>query len=289
MSIPILPGIGPLVERYDGFVLDLWGVIHDGRTIFPWVNDTLARLRSAEKRVVLLSNAPRRVAVTEERNRGLGLDDSLIDGLMTSGEATWQHLSSRPDAFYRGLGRRCLHIGGARDISARDGLDFDFVTDVEAADFIFNTGSAHEDGSSPIDEQPLARAVARGLPMVCANPDKVVVVAGKRQECAGAIAERYERLGGQVKYHGKPHAAIYEPVMELLKVPRKRCLAIGDSMATDIRGAANAGIDALFVVDGIHREELDPDDSGAIDSAALAGLAEDFGLAPQAAVHRFVW
>lgn len=289
MSIPILPGIGSLVERYDGFVLDLWGVIHDGRTIFPWVNDTLARLRRAEKRVVLLSNAPRRVAVTEERNRGLGLDDSLIDGLMTSGEATWQHLSGRPDAFYRGLGRRCLHIGGPRDISARDGLDFDFVTDVEAADFIFNTGSAHEDGSSPIDERPLAQAVARGIPMVCANPDKVVVVAGKRQECAGAIAERYERLGGQVKYHGKPHAAIYQPVMELLGVPKERCLAIGDSMATDIRGAANAGIDALFVVDGIHREELDPEDSGAIDSAALAGLAEDFGLAPLAAVHRFVW
>lgn len=289
MSIPILPGIGPLMERYDGLVLDLWGVIHDGRTIFPWVNDTLARLRQAGKRVVLLSNAPRRVAVTQERNAGLGLDGSLIDGLMTSGEATWQHLSARPDAFYRGLGRRCLHIGGARDISARDGLDFDFVTDIEAADFIFNTGSAHEDGSSPIDERPMARAVERGLPMVCANPDKVVIVAGKRQECAGAIAERYERLGGQVRYHGKPHAQIYEPVMALLGVPKERCLAIGDSMATDIRGAANAGIESLFVVDGIHREELDPKDSGEIDPAELDRLARDFGLAPKAAVHRFIW
>ncbi len=289
MSIPILAGIGPLVERYDGFVLDLWGVIHDGRTIFPWVNDTLAQLRQAEKRVVLLSNAPRRVAVTEERNAGLGLDSSLVDGLMTSGEATWQHLSSRPDAFYRGLGRHCLHIGGARDISARDGLDFDFVTDIEAADFIFNTGSAHNDGSSPIDERPLVRAVERGLPMVCANPDKIVVVAGKKQECAGAIAERYEALGGQVRYHGKPHAAIYEPVMAMLGVPKERCLAIGDSMATDIRGAANAGIASLFVVDGIHREELDPEDNGTVDPAELDRLARDFGLSPLAAVHRFVW
>ncbi len=289
MSIPILPGIGPLAERYDGIILDLWGVIHDGRTIFPWVNETLARLKAAGKRVVLLSNAPRRVSVTEERNAGLGLDGSLVDGLMTSGEATWQHLSSRPDAFYRDLGTRCLHIGGARDISARDGLAFDFVTDVEVADFIFNTGSAHDDGSSPADEGPMRRAAERGLPMVCANPDKVVVVAGKKQECAGAIAARYEALGGQVRYHGKPHAAIYEPVMAMLQVPRERCLAIGDSMATDIKGAANAGIDSLFVVDGIHREELDPDDSGEIDAAALDRLAGDFGLAPKAALHRFVW
>ncbi len=289
MPTPILPGIRTLAERYDGFVLDLWGVIHDGRTIFPWVNETLARLKGAGKRIVLLSNAPRRVSVTEERNERLGLDGSLIDGLMTSGEATWQHLAGRRDPFYRGLGPRCLHVGGARDISARDGLGFEFVTDVEAADFIFNTGSAHEDGSSPIDEAPLRRAVARGLPMVCANPDKVVVVAGKKQECAGAIAARYEALGGFVRYHGKPHAEIYEPVMAMLEVPRERCLAIGDSMATDIQGAANAGIDSLFVVDGIHREELDPEDRGEIDPAALERLAGDFGLAPVAAVHRFVW
>ncbi len=288
MPTPILPGIRPLIERYDGFVLDLWGVIHDGRTIFPWVNETLARLHRAGKRSVLLSNAPRRVAVTVERNAGLGLDNSLVDGLMTSGEATWQHLATRPDTFYRNLGRRCLHIGGARDISARDGLDFEFVTDVEQADFIFNTGSAHEDGS-PLDEAPMLRAAERGLPMVCANPDKLVVVAGKRQECAGAIAARYEAAGGRVRYHGKPHAEIYEPVMAMLKLPKERCLAIGDSLATDIRGAANAGIDSLFVVDGIHREELDPEDSGEVDAVMLEQLTQEHGLAPVAAVHRFVW
>ncbi len=289
MTIAILPGISALAQQYDGFVLDLWGVIHDGRTIFPWVTDTLVNLRRAGKRVVLLSNAPRRVAVTAARNHGLGLDDSLVDGLMTSGEDTWQHLANRPDDFYRGLGRRCLHIGGLRDISARDGLDYDFVESVEAADFIFNTGSAHEDGTPPIDEAPLERAAERGLPMVCANPDKVVIVGGKPQECAGAIAARYEALGGQVRYHGKPHAEIYRPVLEMLDLPKERCLAVGDSMATDIQGATNAGIAALLVADGIHREVLDPAERGEIEPERLEGLAGEFGLRPVAAVQRFVW
>ncbi|GAB5468736.1 MAG: TIGR01459 family HAD-type hydrolase [Rhodospirillales bacterium] len=288
MASPLLPGIAALAERYDGFVLDLWGVIHDGRQVFPWVNETLTRLKQAGKRIVLLSNAPRRVPVTWERNASIGLDNSLVDGLMTSGEAAWQHLTQRPDAFYQGLGRRCLHIGGARDISARDGLDYDFVTTAEEADFLFNTGSSHEDGRPSIDEAPLQAAAVRGLPMVCANPDKVVIVGGRMEECAGAIAQRYEALGGQVRYHGKPHAEVYGPVMEMLDLPKARCLAVGDSFATDIRGAANAGLDALFVVDGIHRDDLDPGGSGSVDEERLAALCEDFGVRPVAAVHRLV-
>ncbi|MEO1193729.1 MAG: TIGR01459 family HAD-type hydrolase [Pseudomonadota bacterium] len=289
MALTLESGLAPIAERYDGFILDLWGVIHDGRQVFPWVNETLARLRQAGKRVVLLSNAPRRVPVVRERNAAIGLDNSLIDGLMTSGEAAWQHLDSRPDAFYQSLGKRCLHIGGARDISARDGLDYDFVSSVEEADFLFNTGSSHEDGRPSIDEGPLDRAAARGLPMVCANPDKVVIVGGRREECAGAIAERYEQRGGTVRYHGKPHAGVYEPVLEMLGVEKERCLAVGDSFATDIRGAASIGVDSLFVVDGIHREELDPDDRGEPDPARLKALAEHHGLHPVAALHRFAW
>lgn len=289
MTSPLLPGIAPLADRYDGFVLDLWGVIHDGLAIFPWVNDTLANLKQAGKRVVLLSNAPRRIAFTRARNASIGLDNSLTDGLMTSGEAAWQHLATRPDAFYRALGRRCLHIGAARDISARDGLDYDFVDSVEEADFIFNTGSRHEDGSPPIDEAPLTLAAERGLPMVCANPDKVVIVADEMQECAGAIAERYEALGGRVRYHGKPYPEVYGPVLEMLDVPKERCLAIGDNLETDIRGAGNAGIDSLLVTDGIHREVLrGPGDETAL-AERVSALVRRHGLKPVAAVHRFVW
>lgn len=290
MTPPLLPGIAPLAERYEGFVLDLWGVIHDGRQVFPWVNETLAQLKRAGKRIVLLSNAPRRVAVTEARNAAIGLDNGLVDGLMTSGEAAWTHLDGRPDAFYRGLGRNCLHIGSERDITARDGLEgYRFVESAEEADFLFNTGSAHEDGRAAIGEAPLEVAARRRLPMVCANPDKVVIVGGRMEECAGAIAARYEALGGRVRYHGKPHAEIYEPVMALLDLPRERCLAVGDSMATDMRGAANAGLDALFVVDGIHRSEIDPTASGEPEPQRLAALAAHHGLRPVAAVHRFAW
>ena len=289
MTLTLLPGIRPLMQRYDGIVLDLWGVVHDGIGVFPWVNDTLRQLKAAGKRVVLLSNVPRRIAVTMERNARIGLDNGLVDGLMTSGEAAWWHLYERPDAFYPGLGRRCLHIGGERDITIRDGLDYDFVTDTAEAEFLFNTGSRNDDGSPPADQPLLMAAAARGLPMVCANPDVAVIVAGKQQECAGAIARRYEALGGAVRYHGKPYAEIYAPVLEMLGLPQERCLAVGDSLHTDIPGAARAGIDSLLVVEGIHRREMDPAGSGDPDPAALTALVEAYGLAPDAAVPRFTW
>lgn len=278
-----------LAARYDGFLLDLWGVIHDGKTVFPAALAILAKLRWMKKRVVLISNAPRRESVTEERNRAIGLDPALVDGLVTSGEEAWLHMAGKLDAFHAALGPRCLHIGGARDLSLRDGLPFQFVQEIARADFILNSGSAGEDGKPAAEEALLQEAARRGLPMVCANPDRVVIAGGRRETCAGALAEIYEAMGGKVAWHGKPFPGVYRRALEKLSLADKsRVLAVGDGLLTDITGAKAVGIDALFIWGGIHRPDV-VDDKGQLDPARLAQLLAARGLSPLASHEHFIW
>lgn len=287
---PLLPGLSALAERYDGFILDLWGVVHDGRAVFPWVLDTLQALRRAGKRVVLLSNAPRRESVVARRNAEIGLPGALVDGLVTSGEEAWRHLHDRPDDFYRALGRRCLHLGSSRDLSMREGLPYDFVDALESADFLLNTGSSQDPGFPLVTPELLARAAERDLPMVCANPDRVVVVGGARQLCAGAVADHYELLAGRVRWHGKPHAAVYDRAVERLAVAdRARVLCIGDSVETDLKGAAAAGLDALFIAGGIHLPDIGRTETGEPDPDGIRRLMRREAMQPVAALARFTW
>lgn len=290
-SLPFLPGLAPLAPRYDGFILDLWGVIHDGKQVFPHAVETLRALRAAGKRVVLLSNAPRREHVVAARNRTIGLPDGLVDGIVTSGEEAWRHMHDRPDAFHQALGHRCLHIGDARDLSMREGQpDYVFVEDAESADCILNTGSTSDPATEAGIEAQLAVAARRDLPMVCANPDRVVISGGRREPCAGAIADRYEALGGRVAWHGKPFPGVYARAVEALGVSeRNRVLCVGDGMETDMTGARNAGLEALFILGGIHHYEVPHGADGTPDPDALAALAARYRVAPVAVLPRFVW
>lgn len=292
-AIPILPGLSALADRYDGFILDLWGVIHNGQRVFPHAVETLRSIRAAGKAAVLLSNAPRREHVVQARNAEIGLPLELVAGIVTSGEEAWRHLDRRPDDFYRALGRRCLHIGGPRDASMREGLYYDFVESVEQADFILNTGSAREDGGQPAEASLLQSAARRRLPMVCANPDRVVITGERREFCAGALAEAYEALGGSVRWHGKPYPEVYERAQKVLAdhlpaFDKSRVLCVGDGMETDMKGAKGAGLAALFVLGGIHGEEIGRIGEGP-DPEGLARVAANHGVAPIAALERFVW
>lgn len=289
-TVPLLPGLAALAEAYDGFILDLWGVIHDGQRVFPHAVDTLRSLRTAGKRAVLLSNAPRREAVVAARNREIGLPDGLVAGIVTSGEEAWRHMHDRPDAFHQGLGRRCLHLGGPRDRSMREGLPYDFVAHAAEADCILNTGSADESGGMAAEAAELELAASRDLPMVCANPDRVVISGGRREPCAGAIADRYEALGGRVAWHGKPYPGVYRRAVERLAVADPaRVLCVGDGMETDMVGARNAGLDALFILGGIHQDEVGRNSQGEIDAAGLERVAGHYGVRPVAALQRFTW
>src|SRR5258706_3438646 len=155
-----------LAPEYDGFILDLWGVVHDGTAPFPGVLDCMQRLIDAGKRLVLLSNAPRRSDDVVRRIAKIGVPDHLFHGVMSSGEEAWQHLHRRDDPFYAALGRRCLHIGSERDLEIREGLALEFVATAEQAEFILNTGPAGWDDSIQDYKAVLRGALARKLPMV---------------------------------------------------------------------------------------------------------------------------
>lgn len=287
-KLAFLSGLHEIADRYDGYILDLWGVLHDGQAPFPGVIDCLARLKAGGKRLVILSNAPRRAHLVEERVAEIGIPRTLYDHLLSSGEEVWQHLRKRDDDFYAALGRVCYHIGPPRDDNMLADLGLRRVEEVADAEFILNTGPWGWNETVENYEAVLQDGRAKDLPMVCANPDLVVMHRASRVICAGALAQRYEAIGGRVRWHGKPYPSVYDSCLPLLGIDdRSRILAIGDSLRTDIAGAAAAGIDSLFVVGGIHAAEFRSErglDSEKID-AALAAAA----LRPVAAAKRFVW
>jgi HAD superfamily hydrolase (TIGR01459 family) len=288
MTVRLFDGMRGLAPRYDGFILDLWGVVHDGTAPFPGVLDCMRRLLDAGKRLVLLSNAPRRADDVVRRIAAIGVPAGLYHGVMSSGEEAWLCLHRRDEPFYAALGRRCLQIGSDRDLEIREGLDLDFVDDPTAADFILNTGPAEWDDTIEDYAPVLQAARDRDLPMVCANPDLVVIHAGKPALCAGALAEEYQRLGGRVRWHGKPHPSVYDSCLTLLGVSnRGRILAIGDSLRTDIAGAANAGIDSLLIAGGVHAADFTA--GVELDLARIEAAIAESGTHPVGVAARFAW
>ncbi len=280
-----LPGFHAIAGEYDGFILDLWGVIHDGVRPYPGAVDCMASLRAAGKRVVLLSNAPRRADSIQRQLRRMGIDDAWYDGVMTSGEAAYLMLRDRPDPWYAALGTRVFHLGPERDRGVMAGLDLQVFDGPAGAEFMLNTGpDDHAPQTDPSHYDPVLQAsAAAGLPMICANPDLEVIRGGVRVVCAGTLAVRYAAMGGDVRSLGKPDPAIYRPVLDMLAVPGARVLAVGDALRTDIAGAAAVGLDACWVLGGLHGAHLGGDDARTEAEAAAAGLS------PVACIQHFVW
>ena len=279
------PGMAALADRYDGFILDLWGVIHDGVRPYEGAANCLQQLQQAGKRCVLLSNAPRRSAAVERMLAHMSLLPTLYNGVLTSGEAVHLALRDRTDPWFAALGRRVWHLGPERDRNVAEGLDLELAASPAEADFVLNTGPDDHRGHQDVEafEDVLTECARNALPMICANPDLEVIRGGVRVICAGALAARYEQMGGTVRSLGKPDPAIYAPVMDMLGTPKGRTLAVGDALRTDIAGAAAAGVDSCWVLGGIHGEALGDDHGAAEAEARLAGLA------PVAIMPRFVW
>jgi HAD superfamily hydrolase (TIGR01459 family) len=285
-----LSGFAPLAERYDGFVLDLWGVIHDGINAFPHAIEALRQLRAAQKRTLLLSNVPRPNAAVQTMMQRMGIDDSLYTNILTSGEAVRRALQSPPDLWWAELGERVFHLGPARDLPVLNGLQLQRVPEPADADFVLNTGPDDHRNPSDMNEfEPVLRDCAKHrLPMICANPDLEVIRGGVRVLCAGALALRYQELGGDVRSLGKPDPAIYQPVLQQLGLPSERVLAVGDSLRTDIAGAAGVDLDACWVLDGVHGVAL-REASGGFDTRQADAMARDAGVRPVATIPRFQW
>jgi len=288
-STRLLSGLEQVAAAYDGFILDLWGVIHDGNSAYPTAEPTLQALRRAGKRIVLLSNAPRRGNVLVEQMERMGIARHLYDEVMSSGEAVRAELLKPRDAFFAALGRRCHHMGPTRDRSVLEGVECE-MTEIAEADWVLNTGPIDFDNTLEDYLPHLDEALARNLPMVCANPDIMVIREGRKIMCAGMLARRYEEMGGKVATRGKPDPAIYGPVLELLGVSDKsRVLAVGDAFHTDIAGALGVGINAALVTGGIHAEELGVTMGQQVDPARFALVAQQHGETPTFALPAFVW
>jgi HAD superfamily hydrolase (TIGR01459 family) len=222
-----------------------------------------------------------------QRSAELGITAGLYDVIHSSGEETWLALRNR-DAWAVGLGRRCLPIVPGKDRSLLDGLDLELVADPAGADFVLLSGTDRPEETVADYESQLQAILPYRLPLVCANPDLEVVRGGVREICAGAIAARYEALGGPVRYVGKPHAEVYGRCLQALgSPPRQRILAVGDSMRTDVAGAARMGIDSLFIAGGIHKAELM--NGGKVDTPAFARLAQRYAVQARYLADEFRW
>jgi len=286
MPVPLVDRLSILAPRYDVLLSDVWGVIHNGVSAFPDACEALLRFRSGGGRVVLITNAPRpSFSVIEQLDR-LRVPRAAYDDVVSSGDVT-------RDAILARAGQRVFHLGPPRDRPIFTGIDVTFAGEADA-DYVVCTGLFEDDHETPDDYRDrLADMRARGLFMVCANPDVVVDKGGRLIYCAGALADLYRAMGGEVLYAGKPYRPIYDAALAKAGAPDgtaaapSRVLAIGDSMRTDYAGAKACGLDFLFVTSGIHADELGARD--APDGAALSTLFGDAGGAPVGVTARLRW
>ena len=268
-------------EGYTIVLCDVWGVLHNGMRAFP---DAVAALRAARGRgqaVVLVTNSPRPRAGVAEQLALLDVPADCYDAIVSSGDVTRRLIADGP--------RRVFHLGPDRDLAIYDGLDVELSEEFEAQAIVC-TGMFDDDETPDDYAEMLERFRARNLPFICANPDIVVERGDELIWCAGALARDYALLGGRTEIAGKPHRPIYEAALAAAsavlgrEATKAEALAIGDGILTDIKGAADNGLDVLFVSGGIHAAEYGP--ARAPDPAGVAAFLEKHGYSPVAVIPR---
>ena len=287
MTIPIIERAGPLLERYRVLLCDVWGVVHDGIRAYPGANDALPRFRKAGGTVVLVSNAPRPGPSVAHLLDEKAVVREVWDDIVTSGDIALTHIA---EAGYR----RLYRIGPERRDSAFfEGLPGPHAP-IDEAEAIVCTGLNRDRHEQPEVYLPLLeQALERRLPFICANPDLAVHVGDDLLPCAGAIAALYEERGGPVFWAGKPHPIAYRTALQraakLLGGPvdLSQVLGIGDAIRTDLASAEGAGVDALLIAGGLHREDVMA--NGTIDPVRLADLLAPPAPRPVAAMVHLAW
>lgn len=249
-------GLSDISDSYAGFIIDQWGVLHNGEKAHPEVIDALGQLKERNKYVIILSNSGKRAEENAARLKQMGIGPSLYQELLTSGEMCWQGLKARSEGVFEGLGERCFLMSRGGDTSVVDGLPIELVDDIDQADFLLISGSdAPEKTLVDYYEPILRKAVRRRLRAICANPDSRILIGNNQHTGPGLIARRYQDFGGVVHYIGKPHKPIFDHCIRLLQtqdIYPGQTVMIGDTMAHDILGAANVGMDTCLVRSGLH-------------------------------------
>lgn len=263
-KIKTISGIGDIYKNYDVFILDQWGVMHDGNIGYSHAIECIKQLFTNNKKLIIISNSSKKKETTVSRLPELGFNKIYFNEIMTSGEMIWQSLVNKNDEETMNLGEKGFHIYDESKEDGKnflDGLDkFNFVDMIDQADFIL--GCTPFANKEVIDYIPLLNiAKKKNLPFICANPDFDTVEnhSGKLTICMGTIAELYRNMGGKTFILGKPSIEIYKKsTNKILNLDHSRILAVGDSIHHDIKGAINFGIDSLLITStGIHRKSFD--------------------------------
>lgn len=279
-------GISALQDRYDAFITDIWGVLHNGSTTYDGVIDCLRTLRSRGKEVLLLSNSGRRAKIVSVDLVDFGVMPELYTHLVTSGELTHLRFSGARDRRLRNLGT-CYYLFGSERYGLTKGLGLTKTEEVSDAEFILTIGVEGNPSTTVKYEERLRYFAQKGLTMVCANPDTLVNRNGVLGIGPGALAVYYEKLGGRVIYFGKPYEDIYHFSLDKLSgIAARRILVIGDSVTTDIAGANRCGLDSLLVGTGVHWRELSTI-PGDVDQ--LTGLCQTENSFPTLIAKGFIW
>ncbi|XP_009771445.1 uncharacterized protein LOC107784578 [Nicotiana tabacum] len=301
LKFQTLNGIQELAEtrRFKAWFLDQFGVLHDGKQPYPGAISTLEKLATYGAKMVIVSNSSRRASTTLEKLRSLGFDPSLFIGAITSGELTHQYLQRRDDAWFASLGRSCIHMTWSdRGAISLESLGLEVVENAQGADFILAHGTEALGLSSgaalpmKLDdlEKILEQCATKKIPMVVANPDFVTVEVRALRVMPGTLAATYEKLGGEVKWMGKPDKIIYKSAMKMAAEDASDCIAIGDSLHHDIKGANAAGIASAFITCGIHATELGLDKFGEVaDDNSIHALALQNNAHPTYVIPSFTW
>jgi len=280
MEIPLHARLSEFIGPYRAVLSDLWGCVHDGIAPYPGAVDALLALRAGGRKVILISNAPRPWDAVAAQLERMGVPAACWDAIVTSGDATIEGFNA---AF---AGQRYWRLGPERDAPLFRLLRGEPVAPA-SADLVVSTGLFDDDTEKSTDyRHKFESFVNSGKPLVCANPDIVVNRGDRLLECAGALAQLYASMGGEVHLYGKPHEPIYRLAMARLGgLPREQVLAIGDGLPTDVAGAAAFGLDSAWIAGGIHAADLGP----APDAEAVSRVAAAAGFRPTYAIPGLLW
>lgn len=289
----ICQGISDISDSYMGFIIDQWGVLHNGEKAYDGVIECLKELKARKKYIIILSNSGKRAEENKERLKKIGIGPSLYDYILTSGEMTWQGLKDQNEGFFKSLGKKCYLMSRGGDRSIVRDLDIEVVDNIKDAEFLLISGADSPDKTLEDYEPILKEAVRKQLIALCANPDSRGVMGIHYIMGPGTLARRYKDFGGVVHYIGKPHQPIFQKCIKILQereIYPGQTIMIGDTMAHDVLGGSLVNIDTCLVRSGLHAPAFQKIKTIADVEKAITILANQYNnIRPDYFVNSLSW